>query len=741
MGGSVKPIDQGNRPKVQSRLMTSIARLSSKWMGILFLAATTTIFCLAQSTPQKPGRPLPVLGSAVEFIFNNGPTNRPLNGPDPHLVLKALSIRLAGTYGVCFDTESLRYVCAWAGGFLDCSKTSLAGSPQGSSPVFPDGTKLFSASHGSRRPTSAHYLGHYVHGEQVVLSYRLGTTDILDVPDIETTSSGPAFVRTLKLGPSTSPVRIFVSDNPEVTLLDPSGVARLESDAGEGTYLVRAPLDRPSIVKVGIGHRPLILNPSINPADFTQGGQAQWPAPIVTRGSLGNEPGAYVVDTVALPESNPWNSRMQVSALDFFRDGRCAVCTLSGDVWIVSGLDGSFQRLSWKRFATGFYEPLGLRVVNDVIYILGRDRVTRLHDLNQDGEADFYESFNSDLEVYPTYHAYAFDLQTDRAGNFYFATDGNMVDPFLARHGSLLKLSADGSKLEEFATGFRAANGLSVGPNDEITCSDNQGHWTPSSKISWVRRGGFYGYGGDPRQARFAAFQKERPSTQFEQPLCWLPMSADNSSGGQVWVEGDRWGLPRGSLLHTSYGKCTLFSVLYENMGGSMQGGVWQFPLKFASGIMRGRFNPSDGQLYVGGLKGWQTSAVHEGALQRVRYTGKPLAQPTALHIAGDRIKITFGVPLNVAVASDPANYSITQWNYRWTSKYGSDSWSVIDPTRKGEDPVEVRSASISADGKTVTLTTQPLQAVMQMRVKFSIAAADGTTLIQEIDNTIHRVR
>jgi hypothetical protein len=82
----------------------------------------------------------------VSFIYNNGPTNRPLNGPDPQLVLKALCIRLTTTNGVCFDTKTHRYISVWSGGFLDISKTSIAGSPHGSSPVFLDGTKSFSVS-------------------------------------------------------------------------------------------------------------------------------------------------------------------------------------------------------------------------------------------------------------------------------------------------------------------------------------------------------------------------------------------------------------------------------------------------------------------------------------------------------------------------------------------------------------------------------------------------------------------
>ena len=51
-----------------------------------------------------------------------------------------------------------------------------------------------------------------------------------------------------------------------------------------------------------------------------------------------------------------------------------------------------------------------------------------------------------------------------------------------------------------------------------------------------------------------------------------------------------------------------------------------KFPLKFGTGLMRGRMNPRDSQVYVCGLRGWQTTGVKNGALQRVRYTGAPVA-------------------------------------------------------------------------------------------------------------------
>lgn len=719
------------------------ARLAPLLTAILLAVADSVIHAadtVARTKP--PARPVMDLGPAVSFIFNNGAVNRALGKPDENLILKGLSIRLGTNAGVCFDTETLDYVAGWTGGFIDVSKSSIAQTAQGSSPVFPAGQKQFALPPFANRVRQGIFKGHSIHGEQVVLHYQINLVDILDLPGVEEIDGSTVFTRTLQVEAPTRPLRLPIAQNQLITLRDPSGRCFLETNEAK-TVSLRLPRNpAPYLVQVAYGSTTApAIKPIAAPKDLILGGPLRWPQPEITQGTLGSEPGAYVVDSLTIPETNRWNSWMRLSAMDFLSDGRCAVSTLSGDVWIVSGLEGSLEKLAWKRFATGLYEPLGLKVVDDVIYVLGRDRVTRLLDLNRDGEADYYESFNSGLDVYPTYHAFVFDLQTDTTGNFYFVADGNMVDPYLSKHGSILKLSKDGTLLTEFASGFRAANGMSVGPNNEITCSDNQGFWTPSSKINWVKKGGFYGFVGDPRQPRYAEFSAKKSVINFDPPLCWIPMSADNSSGGQIWVTSDKWGLPRGSLLHTSYGKCTLFSVMTQDVDGQMQGGVWQFPLKFSSGIMRGRFNPKDGQLYVCGLKGWQSVAKEDGALQRVRYTGKPKLMPVGIVATANGVELRFSDALDAKLSVDAGNFSIAQWNYRWTTNYGSDPWSVEDPQKKSEDIVEVKSAKLSADGKTVMLETQPLQPVMQMRIKYNLQTVNGTPLKQEIYNTINRAK
>src|SRR6185503_3863753 len=84
-----------------------------------------------------------------------------------------------------------------------------------------------------------------------------------------------------------------------------------------------------------------------------------------------------------------------------------------------------------------------------------------------------------------------------------------------------------------------------------------------------------------------------------------------------------------------------------------------------------------DGQLYIAGLSGWQSNAARDGGFDRVRYTGKAVFVPTALHATTTGVSLTFTNPIDPKSAVDPDNYSVEIWNYRWTSTYGSADYST----------------------------------------------------------------
>ncbi|MBI3855986.1 MAG: hypothetical protein HY293_09885 [Planctomycetes bacterium] len=103
--------------------------------------------------------------------------------------------------------------------------------------------------------------------------------------------------------------------------------------------------------------------------------------------------------------------------------------------------------------------------------------------------------------------------------------------------------------------------------------------------------------------------------------------------------------------------------------------------MKFSSSAMRARFNSRDGQLYLAGLRGWQSNAAKEGGVDRVRYTGGPVCMPGGLNAMHKGMKITFTGPLDPEKAGNPENYAVEVWNYKWTSNYGSGEYSTLPET------------------------------------------------------------
>jgi hypothetical protein len=701
--------------------------------------------------------------------------------PAENYANKGIALRLGEKQeaAVVFDEDLLRYSVGWTGDYLNWTNVAFNGSHGtalsikgkevfGTKPLAGVGTSTDLKDprpqpYGPMPESHGKYKGLYRNGNDVVFKYSIDGAEVLEKPSIRNEGANVVFSRAIEAAPTKNPFVIRVADIPTkpapstqpsqadaaAAKMETPGVAIAGAPEGtkqevvDGAILVTVPPhDQPALFEIAISPsesaKPQAVKPAKPLSEFCKGGPAQWTKPVETKGTLGTGDGAYVVDSVEIPFENPYNSWMRFGGFDFFSDGRVAVSTWNGDIWIVSGLDDKLEKITWKRFATGLFQPLGVKIVDDKIYVNCRDELMRLNDLNGDGEADFYEAYNCDVMVARSFHEFALDLQTDPEGNFYFAKAG-AVNPggrgwerVTPHNGIIAKISKDGQKFEVFATGVRAPNGMGVGPNGEITNSDNEGTWTPACRLNWVVKDEFLGV--------VDLAHRPTPPTDYDRPICWFPMNVDNSSGGQVWVTSDKWGPFKGEMLHTSYGKCSLFKVLIDRVDGQIQGGVARFPLEFESGIDRGRFSPIDHQLWVTGLRAWQTSAAKDACLQRVRYTGKKVYMPEQMHLVDGGIAITFTQPLDQKTAIDIDNWNVEQWNYKWSNAYGSDEYSVADPTKKEHDPVDVKSIAISSDLKTVTLKIDDLKPVMQMKIEYNIKAQDGTKLESFITNTINKV-
>src|SRR5262249_12793872 len=90
--------------------------------------------------------------------------------------------------------------------------------------------------------------------------------------------------------------------------------------------------------------------------------------------------------------------------------------------------------------------------------------------------------------------------------------------------------------------------------------------------------------------------------------------------------------------------------------------------------------------------------------------------------------------------AADPGSFGVHQWNYRYAKDYGSKDYSVAHPDQEGHDEVEVRSAKVLADGRTVFLELPGLQPVMQMELKYNRYFASGQSAAGPLYLTLNRL-
>ena len=463
----------------------------------------------------------------------------------------------------------------------------------------------------------------------------------------------------------------------------------------------------------------------------------RWPEIVATEPMLGHDDGPFAVDDLAAPMVNPWLCRIRLTGHDFFANGdEVAVCSWDGDVWLVRGLktlesaDGQEPnpKLTWQRIASGLFQPLGVKIVDDVVYVTCRDQIVILRDHDGDRETDYYECFNNDHQVTDHFHEFAMGLQRDQDGNFYYAKSArHALTALVPHHGTLLKVSPDGEQTEIIANGFRAANGVCLNPDGSFIVTDQEGHWNPKNRINWVTKGGFYGN-------MFGYHDVTDDSDEaMDQPLCWITNAFDRSPSELLWVDSEAWGGLHGRLLNLSYGYGKVYVVPHENVSGQMQGGMCAFPIpQFPTGTCRGRFH-DDGGLYLSGMFAWGSSQQsRDGGFYRIRKTSVPAYLPVQLNAQQNRVVIEFSDQLDPESAVRPDNYEVTTWDLKRSARYGSDHYN--------EKTQPVTGVRISDDASTIVLEIPGLAPTWGMEIRCRLKTVEGATVERVIHNTIHNL-
>ncbi|WP_129789312.1 family 16 glycoside hydrolase [Promicromonospora panici] len=441
-----------------------------------------------------------------------------------------------------------------------------------------------------------------------------------------------------------------------------------------------------------------------------------------------------------LTDLRPEGFEPMVAGLDWTEDDRLAVLTSGsvspggwvedpepGEVFLLDNVTGetSKDQVTVEKVATDLFNPLGIAVIEDSIYVSERDKLTELTDPDGDG---FYDDHRTVAE-WPfggNFHEFAFGLLHDE--DYFYVNlsvainnGGATTDPQPAENrGTSIRVDRETGAVEYVAGGLRTPNGMVEGPDGELFVMDNQGAWLPSSKLVHVEEGKFFNHFTNP-----AGPYDDQPVSA---PALWVPQNEiGNSPSAPVQLEEGPYA---GQLVFGDVTYGGLQRGFLEKVDGEYQGAVFRHSAGLEAGVNRTVVGP-DGALYVGGIGeggNWSEPGKLRYGLQKLAPNGDDAFDMTEMRVTSKGFEVEYTQPLSeetvAKIAEDPnAAFRMDHWRYVPTRTYGGPK---VD-----ERPLFVAGAKVSRDRTKVTLMVDGFEPgrVVHLRSPRPFADVEGREL------------
>ncbi|WP_433112132.1 RICIN domain-containing protein [Micromonospora sp. CA-246542] len=434
-----------------------------------------------------------------------------------------------------------------------------------------------------------------------------------------------------------------------------------------------------------------------------------------------------------LTNLRPSGFQPKVTGMDWLPDGRLVISTWGGsdqsgtsqdgEVYIMGGTGGATSpgAVTTKKIAGGLKEPMGLKVVDGVVYVSEKQRLTRLVDTTGDEVADRLDT----VATWPyggKFHEFAFGLLY-QDGFFYVNLSVSIdyggattVPQPAANRGTTIKVSKDTGAVSYVAGGLRTPHGIGWGPEGGIFVTDNQGGWLPSSKLVHIKQGRFFNHYTTP----VGPFDAKLVTP----PVLWMPQNEiANSPSTPLYLTSGRYA---GQFVigDVTYGGLQRANV--EKVNGEYQGALFRLTQGLEAGVSEVNLGP-DGAIYVGGLGAggnWGQTGKLTYGLQKLTPNSVSTFEMLAMRATTAGFEVEYTQPVSAETAANLAShYRIKQWRYVATSAYGGPK---VD-----EETLTVTSATLSADGKKVSLVVAGRKAgrVVYLRSPRPFTSTSGQSL------------
>lgn len=409
----------------------------------------------------------------------------------------------------------------------------------------------------------------------------------------------------------------------------------------------------------------------------------------------------------------PKDVHLEAGSFADLPDGRIAIGTRRGDIWLLTGADEKHPQPKFERFAAGLDEVLGLDYRNGAFYVTQQTEVSRIRDTDGDGRADSFETL-SDKWGFNNYHEFAVGSKLDAEGNTWVALclSKSYYSTELFR-GWALKITPDGRTIP-IASGIRSPLGVGQNADGVMIYAESQGPWNGSCSLKHLKPGGFMGHPVSfnwytnapnmgpvpvkPNSPSRMEIERKRVKELVPYAVVFPYRKMGQSISGFVLDRtGGKFGPFQDQIFIGDYSLSIVMRATMEKINGVWQGACYPFREGLATGILNVHFTKK-GQLLAGGTnRGWPVRGARNNVLQRLDWNGGTPFELKEINVLPEGFKLTFTKPVDRTTAADPSSYQIETFTHMYRQAYGSPEVDQTMPT--------VRKSIVSSDGHTVTLS------------------------------------
>ena len=404
-----------------------------------------------------------------------------------------------------------------------------------------------------------------------------------------------------------------------------------------------------------------------------------------------------------------------VGGIDVLSSGKIVATTWKSDgrVMILDGDLDSASTINVKEIASGLNKTLGLKVVDDEIFVLQQHELTQLIDNDGNELIDEYRVVSNKWELSNDYTELAVGLEYDQG---YFLgvlgmpldKEGAILIEDIHHRGILVRIGFDGRQ-QIIEANMQLSGGISM-DNGQVAISDQRNPWFSDSRVLFMPD--TFNASGEGTSAGAASLSS-----------IWLPVASNQNPAQPFYLstgpyEGD-WIV--GDMVSTD-----AFRLSIDPVKQQVQGAVFPFSANLPVSLSRFVELP-DGSFAVTGAslsRPWGEVLENSTGIYRVTLEDKDAFEMKTIRSIVGGFEIEFTRPVDPAQLQDVGKITLNQW---------PNSETLRDRTRKrgSRERVPVNSIEVLEDGRTARISVSDIKAghIVYFNLDPSIRSADNERL------------